>query len=225
MRFHFRSLNLLAPTALLLGVFMAPSVTMAQIQLTNLTKATATANGLSDPGQGAYWLAVRFTTGADTYALNAITANLLQSAPGTLTADLYLADGSGLPTGSSLTSFSIGAIGASLGDVTFTPNSATTLSASTTYVLSLDPTGPGYWAWSGSLNSAGFDSPSGWSLVAGNIYSSDFGTSWSNLPIPLTTKLAVDASVVAVPEPSTAALLFGGAAGVVLMLRRRTRRT
>ena len=221
MRFHYRLLAALAPIALGLTV---PTASTAQVQLTNLTKATATANGLSDPGQGAYWLAVRFKTGANSYTLNSIAANLMQTTAGTLTADLYLADSFGHPTGSSLTSFTVGPIGGSLGDVTLTPNSATTLSASTGYVLSLDPTGLGYWAWAGSLNSAGFDTTSSWSLVPGNIYSSDFGATWTDLPIPLTTKIAVDATVTAVPEPATTALLLGAAAAGSIALRRRVRR-
>jgi hypothetical protein len=198
---------------------LVPAATFAQIQLTNLTKSTATANGLSDPGQGAYWLAVRFTTGSTATTLNSITAVLQQTAPGTLTADLYAADMSNLPTGASITNFTIGAIGGSLGNVTFTPNSATTLAANTTYVLNLDPVGSGYWTWAGSLNSAGYDSTTGWALVAGNIYSNDFGSTWSNLPIPLTTKIAVDAT--AVPEPATTAALIGAAALGFIALRRR----
>lgn len=173
-----------------------------------------------------------FTTGSDSYTLDAITASLRLNggSASALTASLYLADGNYLPTGAALgVTFSFGAIsGSDFGAVDFTPDGSFVLAADTGYVfvLSVDPVASVSWQ---DTTDSGYSATGGWTLPDPSVMA--YRTNQFGFPVwgnggggTYHFKGAVSATVVAVPEPGASAVLAGfGALGAGLGLRRRRR--
>lgn len=216
--------------AAMLAVFLlSVPLLEAQVQLSTLSDAQGASLGFGADSQNRVGFV--FTTDAHSYALNSITANLFENNAGTVVAQLFAADGSAFPTGTSLGSFSYGAISASASNVVFTPTSAISLSASTEYVFVLTSTGVNSnYGWNTARGDAVISMPAGntWLMPSGHDYSGDGGTSWalnsappfpgSALILPL---VAVDATITAVPEPSATAVMSGGLSLLVLLAWRR----
>ena len=86
-------------------------------------------------------IGVPFTTDAQVggYELGDVVLNMRETTAGTLNAQLFEGDGTGLPTGSSLGSFTVPSIGGSNQDATFSPIGAINLEANQEYVFALMP--------------------------------------------------------------------------------------
>jgi len=218
------------PAALLLLSFLlwttrSSGVSMPDEQVSTRSRIEATVAGFGPTAVTDYWLGQAFTTDAQSYTLNFITAPLGEQTAGTMRAQLFLGNGAGLPTGAALADFTYDAISAALpatSDVTFTPTATFTLGAGTQYVFVMDPISAGYWGWSATLSSNGYTTPAGnpWTMSTGYAGSLDH-TSWSQPNTTLNMRLSVNAT--AIPEPATYAAVFGAAVlvGTALVHRRR----
>ena len=161
-----------------------------------------------------------FTTGSSDSVLDSITLDLSadDNSGSGLTLSLYADNGSSMP-GSLLETLTGNASPTAGGLVTYT-SSGTALAANTTYwwVASLTPPGTGVFATDTTGDSAG-TSPEGWTFDT--TYQGDGTGYWNN--IGSTAQFSVDASIGAVPEPSTLALAGMGGLGLAMMFRRPAR--
>ena len=206
------------------GTILGASTLHAAIFVTTLTKqwdssALVTGNDRSS---------IVFATDGSMYTLNGITLSVTENSAGSLTGELFLADGSNLPNGAALVSFSLGAFGApgpgGLTDVSFTPTMPFTLDPSTPYVFALRaPTGS--YELTGTGSGHGFDRPSGgtWDMPPAIPVSGDAGAHWVDFDAgAFRSRGAVDATVV--PEP----MHYGAVSALALLafalLRRKSQR-
>ena len=154
------------------AVILGANNVHAQVFVTTLTKPSDGNIGVVGNQQ----VGMSFATDGMSYDLNSISVPINENTAATLTGELFLADGSDLPTGTALVSFSHGAIA---GTVSFAPTVSITLDPGTSYVFALrSPSGD--YSWDSTLSNTGFDQPSGgaWSMAAVLPASVDGGASW-----------------------------------------------
>ena len=198
-------------------LLIAPAA-RAQIQVSSLGNAETGSLGVNINE----WVGLAFTTDSQSYTLGGITIPIYVNTAGTLGAELYAGTAGGDPAGSALASFNFGTIPGTTGNVTFTPGSTITLSASTNYVFVLSATDVGTWGWSAAPASSTYTTPSGnpWTMGTNATLSFDGGGSWSQ-PAPFMPRMSVNATPV--PEPSAYAAVLGAAALAGVMFARRRR--
>jgi hypothetical protein len=157
--------------------------------------------------------AQEFQTGNSNVFLSSIVVPL-GDATGTFTASADLvANNSGLPGSTILTSFTVPAIPTSTPtDLTFTPSSSVTLNANTDYWFVLSASGSGDYKWN-YTNTLSTSFPN-------YAVSNDSGATWTIGAPP--GPFLLEATAAAVPEPSSLVLEATGllALGVVVCARR-----
>ena len=162
--------------------------------------------------------AQEFTTGSQSVELATVIASL-GAASGTFTPSAELvADSSGLPSSTVLTSFTVPSIptGTSYSDLTFTPNNTSVLlSANTDYwfVLAATGTGASYkWQYTDTTNTS----------LPNYAYSHDSGATWTTgAGGPFLIEVDSVTQVSSVPEPSSVVLIALGVPAVAIAMRRR----
>jgi len=158
------------------------------------------------------WLADQFVTDAETYDLTSVVLNLASTPLGTIEVDLYSNNPTGNVPGSVIGGFSNpGSLAA--GDLTFTPAIPQQLLPNTSYWVVLKNSG----TWNYTNGSAtGPGASQRWAD------GSNSGAIW-NASIGGPYMMTVNATPVAVPEPSTWAMGLAGLAfaGVKVLRRRR----
>ena len=165
------------------------------------------------PGQ---WFAREFTTGSQAYDLTSIVATLSNSiGDDTLFVAKLNSDGGGHPSNSTLTTLAPSPfpVGSSNTDVTFTPQTAVTLSPGTNYWFEL-----GYSSGGGSTHwhdTFGSSTTGPGTLSPGIARSFDQGASWTPAGGNAFIQVNGNPMSAVVPEPSTLAML-GTAAATLL---------
>ncbi|WP_018411536.1 choice-of-anchor R domain-containing protein [Methyloversatilis thermotolerans] len=172
----------------------------------------ATASGASLSVSASDWLAISFQTGDVAYAGTGLLASLaLSNVSGTPQLSLYSSYGdsygSDLIPSSALATFSLSASDDDSTDFTL---ASVSLSAHTTYWLVLSSPGSADWSWSADGSYDG--------VLAS---SDDAGDTWFTEGSLYPVRFAV--STVAVPEPSSAALMLVGMTTLAGVARRRFR--
>ena len=156
--------------------------------------------------------AQEFTTGSQSVELGTVIAQL-GAASGSFTASAELvADNSGLPGSTVLTSFTVPSIGTSYSGLTFTPNTSVLLSANTNYwfVLAASGTGSYKWGYTDTLNAS----------LPNYAVSDNSGSTWT-IGTPAGPFLIQVNSAAAVPEPSSIVLIALGVPAIAMAMRRR----
>jgi hypothetical protein len=159
--------------------------------------------------------AQEFQTGSSSELLSSIVVPLGDAMPTFTAAGELVADNSGLPGSTILTSFTVPAIPTTTPtDLTFTPTSSVTLDANTDYWFVLSASGSGDYKW----NYTNTLSPSFPNYAVSN----DSGATWTIGTPPGPFLLEATATAAAVPEPSSLILAATGflALGVVVCARR-----
>lgn len=162
--------------------------------------------------------AQEFLTGNSSVLLSSIVVPL-GNATGTFTAAAELvADNSGLPGSTILTSFTVPAIPTTTPtDLTFTPTSSVTLNANTDYwfVLSASGSGDYQWYYTNTLSTS----------FPNYAVSNNSGATWTVGAPPGPFLLEATAASAAVPEPSSLVLVASGLLAFVVMVCARRSRT
>ena len=200
----------------ILGVAIAAAMLIGQaasaapvVLYDSITANTADGSNTADATN---WLADQFMTDAETYDLTSVVLKLASTPLGTIEVDLYSNNPTGNVPGSVIGGFSNpGSLAA--GDLTFTPAIPQQLLPNTSYWVVLKNSGS--WNYTnGSATGPGASQRWADGLSSGAIWNASTGGPYL---------MTVNATPVAVPEPSTWAMGLAGLAfaGVKVLRRRR----
>ena len=171
----------------------------------------------SDPASNATWLANQFNTDVATYQLDSVVLDFVTAPLGTIAVDIY-SDVSGTPT-SNLGTLTNPLV-FSNGSNTFTASGILSLEASKSFWVVLRGVGSSIVDWNWTTNT-----PAGIGTSTNTNFSTTAGASWAGISSGTPYMMTVNATPVAVPEPSTWAMGLAGVgfAGVTALRRRRRR--
>jgi hypothetical protein len=196
---------------------LAPAVGRADVIIGNL----GAADGNSLSFNGSSWDAASFTMGSQAYSLADVQITLTSN-PASSSTFVLESDASGVPSGTVVSTFSTHSpdFTNSTTTYTFTPDSAFTLAANTTYWLVASTTSGG----SGGSDSIPVTFPAGGGATFGNYATStSSGSAWT-IDNSNAAKFQIDGTLASVPEPSSL-LLVGTVACVAAAVGWRRRRT
>jgi len=199
--------------AVVAAMFLGQAATAAPIALYDSINGSTSAGG--EGANNATWLANQFNTDSASYDLNSVVLNFSAAPLGTIAVDIY-SDASGTPSTNLGTLTNPGSFGA--GSNTFTASGIPTLASASSFWVVLKGIGASTanWLYTG-------DTPAGVGSSTNTNASGNGGASWAGLSSGSPYMMTVNATPVAVPEPSTWAMGLAGLAftGVKMLRRRR----
>lgn len=219
------------PSASFLGLLALPLLSLvpgessaAVIFSTYNGNVSGTASGLDGAGK-----AVGFTMGSESYTLSSVSIWLTSSSTVTLTStniavEFYTNDGGNTP-GTFIAGFASTPgtqVGTTATEVTFAPSTTLTLSAGTSYWVTVKAINTAHIGWASSSPQPSSYSSAGVQLITPSIFGSGAGggLSGSNPSNWATASGTYNTLTLnAVPEPGTAGLLVAGS--LLLAVRRR----
>lgn len=194
-------------------LLLSQAATAAPVALYDSINGSTSAG--ADGANNATWLANQFNTDAASYDLNSVVLNFSAAPLGTIAVDIY-SDASGTPSTSLGTLTNPGSFGA--GSNTFSASGIPTLASASSFWVVLRGVGASSadWLYTG-------DTPTGVGASTNTNFSTTAGASWAGVSSGTPYMMTVNATPVAVPEPSTWAMGLAGVAfaGVKALGRRR----
>ncbi len=203
----------------ILGVAIAAAMLLGQAAIAAPVALYDSINGStasdSDSANNSTWLANQFNTDSASYELNSVVLDFSAAPLGTIAVSIY-SDNSGEPGSNLGTLTNPGSVAA--GSNTFTASGIPTLASASSFWVVLRGVGASTANW---LYTS--DTPTGFGSSMNTNASGNAGASWAGLTSTSPYMMTVNATPVAVPEPSTWAMGLAGLAfaGVKVLRRRR----